>query len=277
LRFRYYFKTMIQTDDLRTFSGMGKALWVDAERCEQSTVETLSAVTLLNLTPDRAIEKACVGLLEGARRAGSGAEIVGTSDHSLLSEPFYRLSVEEKMLLVALHVGRWSYARISRILKMESAQLQECLWRSRLQLGSALSPPSPYPAAPSSPGPDCPAYDSQAPWTQRFFDQEILSGSEQFVLKQHLLKCNSCSQALRRCRELYFRVDVEIKQRVGVLRERPDLLKTLEKVIRLSPLHVARTERPWQESLSMFLARRETQISLVILAAIFIARTIFHK
>jgi hypothetical protein len=267
---------MIHSDDLRTFSGIGKAFWIDSGKCEQSTVETLSAVSLLGLTPERALEKACATLLEQARRSDAGKEVSGEPRTALFLEPFYRLSLEERFLLVGMHIGKWSYSRVGRILNQEPFLIEEWLWKARVKLACSLTPPSMYPAGPVSPGPNCPRYKSTAPWTQRFFDGEFPPQGQGSTFRRHLGECESCSQALKKCRSLYFRVDSEIKGKLGILAERNELARTMEEILRLSPTHVRRTERTWKEFLMIFLNRRETQIAGVMILGIVLARLIQH-
>lgn len=252
----------IDREDLQTFSKIGKALWVDPEYSEKFTSETLAAVTLLDLTSDRALEKASSALLDCAKRRG-GASNAWVNSH-FLSQSFFRLSPEERFVLVGLHSGRWSYARLSRILGMSSEEVQELSWQARLQMSSVGA----YPAGPGATSFNCPEYNPRHPWTQRFLDEEFSSKREVFFLQNHLLVCSSCERTLARCRDIYFKVDKEISQ----ITEDSDFMRSLERIASQSSLQKYPSERSFKESLAIFIRRPEAKLMILALLVLFLFR-----
>lgn len=245
---------LIPNEEIRTFSGFGKVLWMDEDSAGRSLVETLSIVSLLQLTPERAVERASQALLERARRDTKENQVGKKSQ--ALNHPFYRLSAEERLTLVGLHVGRWSYERLSRVLKLSAERVEELAWGARLE----LAPEGFYPHGPSPKSPDCPAYLPARPWAQRFLDEEMASGRELHSLRVHLMGCVSCSGYLARCRELYFQVG----QQVSHFSSDPDAVENLESLIHQNTYLKFPSERSFRESLELFSERRDVQIFILL-------------
>jgi hypothetical protein len=216
-------------EDLNTLAKIGSVLWVDPEYSERSTLETITAVSLLRLDPEKSLEKASAALLERAR----SQSLLSNSPHQvgMLGKKFFRLNANERFLMVALHGGHWSYERLSQIFCLSSEQLQEFAWRVRIQLGQSAS----YPAGPSPMGPRCPDYDPRRPWTQRFLDNEISSRQDQIFLQRHLIGCAACAKAFSRCREIYFRVEKEVAQVLGEELRSEGFARDMEKTLSQFP------------------------------------------
>ncbi len=249
---KYYRFSMdggIQTQDLVTFSKLGSALWIDDDYSQISTSETLAAVSLMNLNSERTLEKAVAALLERARVEGMAGNI--QRNQKAISQPFYRLTPEERFVLVSLHVGRWSYQRLGRILEFTIEQVQELAWSARLQLCASGS----YPAGPTAIGLSCPVYDPRKPWTQRFMDDEIGSKREFIFLQNHLMGCSSCSSLLSRTRDIHFKVEKEILGCVG----KQDFSSSLKAVLDQGPYGKYLSHLTFTQSLRIFLRRKEIQ------------------
>lgn len=242
--------------DIETLARIGSALWVDPVYSQRSTLETLSAVSLLNLNEDRSVERACIALLEKARAKG----VLTNAIHNarILGHPFFRLYPEERFLLVALHSGKWSYQRIGRILNLNLEEVQERVWKARLK----VSPTRQYPTAPSQMGPHCPEYDYRRPWTQRFLDDEVPSGSDRLFLQNHLMACTACATSLRLTREVYFHVEKEVSKIVGS----SDFVEALSGVMEHRPKNQSPLERTFLESLGIFIRRRD--VALILLGSL---------
>lgn len=249
---------MIQ-EDIEVLSQIGQVLWVNSNDSERYTVETLSAASLLQLTPERTLERASIALLERARREGFQSQFYQKPE--LLNQSFYRLTPEEKLLLVTLHLGKWSYDRISRILQRSVEEVQELAWNARLKLNGDAA----YPAGPSRLGPTCPDYFPRRPWTQRFLDGEISSGRERLFLQNHLLSCEACHQTLARSREMYFRIDRQVR----AFPIQKSLAHLLGKVLQQSPNYAFPSQRTVQESLTIFFERPDVRWAALILLVLF--------
>jgi hypothetical protein len=196
---------VLQLFQLELLAKLSRALWCDEEQAEQKAMETLAAISLLELTVERTLERSVMALLQRARSEGqSPASLSGTQKNQF--SKFYRLSYEERLILAGLYVGHWSYEKLSRSLALSVEEIESLAWRARLDVGCAKI----YPAAPAKRGPGCPEYRPEAPWTQRYLDQEIEAGRERFGLQQHLLLCRSCVECLQRYRQLQLNVGQEI-------------------------------------------------------------------
>jgi hypothetical protein len=250
-------------DDLKVLAEVGRALWVDPHESQIATIETLSAVTLLDLTPERALERAAKALLERVTSRGLAANTRSNLNAGALlgmGQPFFRLLPEERFFLVALHLGRWSYARLSRISGETPEQIEELAWGARLQL-AASEQVMIYPAGASVRGTNCPEYNSKRPWTQRFLDEEMSTGRERVFLQNHLMACDSCRGALTRCREVYYSID-RLLPRLNEDSGDVQMIRNLEKISR-SGLGIRKPmERTFLEGLAIFGSRRDIQLVL---------------
>jgi hypothetical protein len=254
---------------LENFSKLGKALWADTQYSKKYTLDTVSAVALLSLTPERALEKAATALLERAKVGGNALN--SSINVQRLNESFFRLSLEERFILVTLHCGHWSYSRISRILGCTEEFVQEAAWRARLQ----ISIPNTVSAPVTLKG-QCPEYHQRRPWTQRFLDEEISNAGERFFLQNHLLVCSSCFQVLNRCRDVYFRVDDRMSEWVGG----DSIVSALEAVLKVNPVAPTRSERTLMQSLSVFVKKWDVRFMLAALGLLviqMILRFVFHR
>ena len=233
----------LSSDDIKTFSGIGKVLWFDPVSSRRSTVETLSVISLIQKTPECSLERAAQALLERARRESKFSQ--GGSPLEALNQVFFRLTHEERLTLVALHQGRWSYDRLSRILNLPRTQVEELAWGARVKLAKEGR----YPHGPHPRGDKCPAYETQRPWSQRFLDGEVSLGRERLQLQQHLVECPACSSFLIRCRELYFHVEKEVYAQSTD----PERVTSLEDLIKRNPMPGVFNERTFSETLVTFL------------------------
>src|SRR3954451_2966564 len=104
---------MLRNQDFEAYLQIGNSLWADPDRSKRMMVETLSAASLQDLTEERMLEKATSAML---KRAMHG-KLAATPAHNVqaISNPFFRLTPEERLILTALHRGRWSYARLGRV------------------------------------------------------------------------------------------------------------------------------------------------------------------
>ena len=119
-------------EDLKTLAEIGIAIWGDPEFSRQTTLETVAAVSLLDLNPERTIERAAMALLERAAHDGTVAN--SRRNLSRISSPFYRLDPIARFLLVVLHLGRWSYAKVARVLDETPERVEELAWQARIQI-----------------------------------------------------------------------------------------------------------------------------------------------
>jgi hypothetical protein len=252
----------IHKEDLRALAEVGKALWMDSRESRAATLETLSAVALMDLTPERSVEKAARALLERVTSRGNALNTRENLRAGMgMGQAFYRMAPEERFLLAALHLGRWSYARIARILEQDAQQVEAQAWVARLKLLAQI-PGVAYPAGASAQGPHCPEYDSHRPWTQRFLDEEISSGRERGFFQNHLMACVSCRGALARCREAYFAIERAIP------REEKDtpIVDRLAAVTRQGHGLKNPTERTFLETLTIFTRRPDIRVVIALFA-----------
>jgi hypothetical protein len=180
--------------DLNLVTDLGYALWQDPYQAQVAVRDTVSAASLVETQTDAVVERTVRALLDQAEKRGSfarpGAQL------------FQSLFAEERFLLLALHSGRWSYARIARVLEETPESVQTMAWNARVHLASHRG----YPAGSRAATPSCPEYNPQTPWTQKFLDEEM-KGQEKLFLQSHLLSCSSCREALMRAKEIFFRAE----------------------------------------------------------------------
>lgn len=254
----------MKLEDLKILSHLGTALWVDSHHAQRITVETLAAVSLLDLTPERSLERLSSLMLERASRDGIRANATA------VGQAFFRLLPEERFVLSALHVARWSYSRIARVLGQPTEKVEEIAWGARLDLASALGNPvsAPYPigSAQSAQGvaQGCPEYEMRRPWTQRFLDEELHS-REKFFLQTHINECHSCRQALTRARSFYFTVDRMIPRLADDSQSGQAWLASLSRVLQGAGILKSPAERTFRETLAIFVRRSDIQYALLAL------------
>jgi hypothetical protein len=253
---------MLERDELQTFVEMGQAFWTDLDYSRRKTTEALTTVALAYLTDERQVERAAAALLEQAEREGGARNAARNSSH--LSEPFYRLSVEQRFVLIALHVGNWSYARLGRILGLSVEGVQELAWSTRVSLASAVKPNSAFYGGPAqSELISCPDYDSKRPWTQRFFDEEIGVSRERLFLQNHAMVCDGCRGLIQRARDLYYTVEATLPRAKNGIEITEYLASTLQQVDQFKDPSRLTVKR----SLVRFLSRPDAQV-LIILAVL---------
>ncbi|MBI2711822.1 MAG: zf-HC2 domain-containing protein [Bdellovibrio sp.] len=243
-------------EDLKTYSKIGRVFWPtepgreiqSLDRATDLALETLTATTLLKLNPERTLEKASHALLERAKGISPG----NVGSVAQMNQTFFRLSPEARLVLVGLHVGKWSYARISRITQLSTNEVEKLAWRSRIELGVSLDAPA-YPAGATQGDPSCPEYQKEAPWTQRFLDEE-LSGRERVFIQSHLLACPSCAQAVARCRQLYYHVERSLNSILDKLEDASggDQIQLFSRALQESPALQYPSELTFLQSLRIF-------------------------
>ncbi|MGZ3687888.1 MAG: hypothetical protein ACXWPM_04495 [Bdellovibrionota bacterium] len=249
--------------DFHTITRISRALWTDTSFADRAALDTTAAMTLLDVAEDRRLERIARGLIERATREGNA----GNARQNLLAmdSPFFRLSAQERLILVALHSGRWSYARLSRILARTPEVIQELAWGARVKLSEG-----PYPIGAKISGANCPEYQFSRPWTQKFLDDELDSPRERVFLPNHLMACASCSQALKRCRDLYFAVDSQISKLLSGSAE-VEVIRALEDLSRQKKPEPVKLDTSFQGSLkSLF---RQWDVQLIV--GVFVAATIY--
>jgi len=255
---------IVNEEELKALAQLGRAIWSEAEIAERATAETLMAVSLQDPEPERALERAASVLFERASREGTA--FLTQRNFSQIGLPFYRLDHQNRFLLSALHSGRWSYDRISRVIGLEREKVEELAWSARLELSSLGSVgtgrAAPYPAGAKTAGQNCPEYDPRRPWTQRFLDEEIPGGGERLFLQNHLLNCASCKQVLVRCREIFFSVEALMPR----LADDPSTIRNLRNVFQKARAMKYPSELSFRQGLQTFLGRREVQVALAGLA-----------
>ncbi len=241
------------TEDLKAISQIGQALWAEPERSERAALETLSAVSTLMLPPDRMAERTGFALLQRAMREGNAAT------GSAIQVPFYRLSPEERLILSALHLGRWSYARIGRVVGKGVEEIAQLAWSSRLELVSSpgVQVPMAHPAGSSSRQIDCPEFNPARPWTQGFLDEEM-NARERMFLQNHMLICNGCRQALGRARAVYFAAQAMIPR----ASQEEKRVRELSRAVRTTRALKDPMELSFLESLLRFVGRAEMRLSI---------------
>ena len=254
----------VNAEDLRSLMVVGRALWANPLDLRNASIDAITAVSFLNLTPDHAVEKAARTLLDRGLRGERATDAFAPG-----VSVFYRLMPEQRLLLMALHFGRWSYARLGRVLKLSSDQIEELAWSSRIALVSASGAtyPSGAPVAVSH----CPVYHSRHPWTQRFLDEELVSGRERLYLQNHMMVCDSCRKALERCRDFYYAIEAELPSESENQVDQ-DILVELEKVMRSARGWRQPSTRTFIESLGLFFQRKD-----ILCAAGFLLGLVFWK
>lgn len=256
-------------EELPNLVQLGAALWADPQHGEKATLESISAVLMLDLSGPRLLEKISGTLLARAQREGVQINASGAGN------PFYRMRPEERLILSGLRV-RWSYDRLAAITGATREKVQEIAWAARLHL--VYSPGSSakvfpqgliHPTGSMFRGYQCPDYHPGRPWTQRFLDEEM-TGEEKHFLQGHLVGCDPCRKALGRARTLYYAAarslpEVPIRSDDFMAR-----LEALNQTIRHAVLFKHPGDRTLGEALRVFVRRTEIQLlisAMVVLLA----------
>ncbi len=193
-------------NDIRSLTRIGRSLWGDLDQSVAISEDTLTSVSLLNLSDERTIERASKVMIELAERNPPAL--------LKLNHPFFRLAALERFLLTAAHIEKWNYERIARTLGIESRLIEPWLWAVRLKFcfQETQSSGLEYPRGPGSAGPVCPEYNATSPWTQRLLDDE-LEKRERVFLQNHLIACEKCRKTLDLARKFLFKTESMIPLR----------------------------------------------------------------
>jgi hypothetical protein len=199
--------------DIRFLSELGYSLWDDPESAHGLVRDTVSVIALAEKDSLIASEKAVRALLAQAEKRGMVVQprmaqpllqpgALATQDPLLA---FQYLFAEERVILLALHSGKWSYERTARAIGETIDSLQSLAWSARVHLAFNQR----YPAGSKPISASCPEYDSRKPWTQKYLDDEY-RGEEKLFLSNHLIGCSSCREALMRAKEVFFQVEAMV-------------------------------------------------------------------
>lgn len=205
------------------------------------------------MKPDQIEERITRRLLNEALEEGP------KSIASMAHHPFYRLTAEERFILVALTYGKWTYERVARFLRESNETIAETAWAARLYLAAqnTLAPLS------SRRGPSCPEWNPRRPWTQKFLDEEM-TRQERIYLQSHVDSCESCRKGLSQSRSLFYNAQKLIPAAAQALTQ------ALEKADREAELVLnPRRVTAW-ESLITFLQRGDVKVAIFLLAAVLV-------
>ena len=186
-------------DSIKSLTRISRSLWGDLDKSVAMSEDTLTSVSLLQLSDERTLERASKVMIERAEK----------NPPRLLSlhHPFYRLAPIERFLLTALHVEKWPYEKICRILNLEDALVESWAWSTRMKYAfQELETDLSYPRGPVTLGPSCPDYNASSPWTQRLLDDE-LQKRDRLFLQNHLMGCQNCRKSLELTRKLFFKIE----------------------------------------------------------------------
>ncbi len=241
----------MRSEDLKALTQIGQALWPEPAKSTRLTAETLAAVSTLSLEPGLVIERTGFALLQRAGKDGVGPA-------AKIQHSFFRLNTTERVVLAALHLSRWSYERIGRLIGRNADEVAEIAWAARLELvaGTEGGIHIPHPVGSGRGGQhsdaDCPDYHPRRPWTQTFLDNEI-SAADRLFLQNHLLACKACRNALQSARRFFYAAEI----RVPAPREEHSQVETLERTMK----RVGQSRDPLAmgvgESVLVFLSRKE--------------------
>jgi hypothetical protein len=209
----------MNTDDIQSLTRIGRSLWGDLQISMNISEDTLSHVSLLNLTDERAIERASKVMLERAERTPPSL--------LKLNHPFFRLSPIERFLLTALQIEKWDYIRIGRTLGIDHSLVENLAWATRLKYSfQLLNLEIDYPHGPASLGPVCPEYNPTSPWSQRMLDDQ-LPRRERLFLQNHVMGCDRCRKILHQTKNLFYKIESTIPVRENS----PDLQAAADRIL----------------------------------------------
>ncbi len=185
---------------IRSLTRISRSLYGDLDRSVAISEDTLTSVSLLRLSEERTLERASKVLIERAER--NPPRLLA------LQHPFYRLAPIERFLLATLHIEKWPYEKICRVLNLQDTKLlQSWAWSTRMKFAfQELETDLVYPRGPAKLGHSCPEYNASSPWTQRLLDDE-LSKQDRLFLQNHLMACTDCRKSLELTRKLFFKIE----------------------------------------------------------------------
>ena len=198
----YYLSGRIQDlnrEDIQSLTRISRSLWGDLDRSVEMSEVTLSSVSLLNLSTEMTLERASKVMVERAEKNPPAI--------LKLNHPFFRLAAIERFLLTALHLEKWTYAKVSRTLGIEESLIETWAWATRLKYGfQELGLTLNYPHGPASLGPVCPEFNPSNPWTQRMLDDQ-LGKRERMFLQNHVMGCDRCRKSLDHTQKLFYKIE----------------------------------------------------------------------
>jgi hypothetical protein len=253
------------TQEWKTLTLLGRALWAEPAQSRKHAVETLSAVSLHDFNLDVMMDRTVQGLVARALREPVSQR------KALIHHPFYRLTPKERVILIGLHFGGWSYARLGRVLDLSPDEVSALAWRARLNLATQMLEPwssKPLIHPPGSYGKHCPSYDPISPWSQKFLDEQFPK-RERFFLQNHLMACSRCLSILNRTRDLYYRVEKSLP----VNDQAPDVSEEAEVLFKIwkTGYHMTHPiEQTVLESLVRFFSRKETLWAIFLFLSAFL-------
>ena len=245
-------------DTIKSLARISRSLWGDLDRSLAIGEDTLTSVSLLELSEERTLERVSKVMIERAER----------NPPKLLSlhHPFYRLAPVERFLLTALHIEKWSYEKIGRVLGIQSNLLEPWAWAARLKFCfQELETEIEYPRGPLTLGPSCPEYNLSAPWAQRMLDDE-LGKRERLFLQNHLMACDSCRKTLDTTRRMFFKIEAVIPVKDAIQEMDTAATRILENW-KAGESAFRPIKTTFRESMIRFLEEPKTQIMLACVTA----------
>ncbi len=245
-------------DSIRSITRISRSLWGENEKSLLMSSDTLASVGLLRLNDEETLERTARALVERAEK--SPPKLLA------LQHPFFRLSPIERFLLTALHLERWSYSRVARVMGVETRLVAPWAWATRMKLifqESPLASDLEYPKGPTSLGPSCPDFDISQPWTQRLLDDEC-EKRERAFLQAHLMACSTCRKSLESTRRMVFSIEslIPVKEAAADTELAAEELSRIWKEGESSYRPLKTT---FKQSLNAFFNQTGVQYALVIL------------
>lgn len=230
------------------------------------TRNLVSTTALMDLNGDQIFEKVVLQLLDQSQKHSANRTTAA------LNHPFYRLLPIQRFALMGRHLEGWSYTKLGTLLNLPSYDIEKILWQTRVELGTYRS--SDISIGSSLCTFQCPEYNIQRPWTQRFLDEQ-LRAQDRVFLQGHLLQCESCRQTLESARKIYYLAQSEIptfecsENHLQMLSERWNAIREARVH---QPLSVQKT---WIPSLRTFFARKDVQVLTALGTALVIGLIFF--
>lgn len=257
----------MERSELESLTRIGRSLWGDWDRSYKMSEETLSHVAMMNLNDTQALERASKVMIERAEK--------NPPPRVILNHPFFRMAPVERFLLSALHVEKWSYARIARTLGIDSNSIAPWAWATRLKFAyEELELDLAYPRSPAQLGPHCPEYSATAPWTQKMLDDEM-GRPERFFMQNHLMGCDRCRKSLEQTQKLIFKIESAIPSQETAPSQYRSKLDQILKNWNSGQRALRPTEADVAESFRLFLGQPKVVFglaTLVFLVLVFLSR-----